>query len=114
VASFDRRALAPFRGSGIAVGSSREDVARLLVPARLGIAIRAPGFDVMCIPRSYRGFPLPVRAFARALRQAGVLVHVWTVDEPKAARAMWDAGVHGLISNDPAAILAERRQRFGS
>ena len=97
-----------FVGSGIRIGSSRRDVARLLIPARLGFTIRAPGFDAMCIPTKFRGVPLPVASFARALRAAGVLVHVWTVDDAASARVLWGSGVHGIISNDPEVILNAR------
>jgi glycerophosphoryl diester phosphodiesterase len=34
---------------------------------------------------------------------------VWTVDRPDEARALWSAGVAGMVSNDPATILAARR-----
>jgi glycerophosphoryl diester phosphodiesterase len=112
VASFDHRAVIPFRGSGIKVGSSRRDVARLLLPAQLGLAIRAPGFDVMCIPRYFRGVPLPIAGFAKVLGAAGVLVHIWTVDDRATARLLWHAGVRGIISNDPAIILEERKRFF--
>jgi glycerophosphoryl diester phosphodiesterase len=112
VASFDYRATLPFHGSGIRTGSSRRDVARLLLPATLGFTIRAPGFDTMCIPRAFRGVPLPVAALARALGGAGVFVHIWTVDDAAEARSLWKAGVRGIISNDPAVILAERARLF--
>lgn len=112
VASFDYRSVLPFRGSAIRTGSSRRDVARMLLPAGFGLTIRTPGFDAMCIPRSFRGVPLPVAALARALRGAGVFVHIWTVDDAALARSLWKAGVRGIISNDPAVILAERARLF--
>jgi glycerophosphoryl diester phosphodiesterase len=106
VASFIDRALDPFRGSRIAVGSSRRDVARLLVPALLHVPLPRPRFRVMCVPRRFHGLPLPLASYARALRKYGALVHVWTVDDRTEARQLWEVGVHGIISNDPAVILS--------
>jgi glycerophosphoryl diester phosphodiesterase len=115
VAAFEQASVLPFRGSGIAIGSSRRDALALLPRALLGLAARrAPPFDVMCIPRSYRGLPLPIGGFVRSLAPAGVPVHVWTVDDPAVARALWRKGVSGIITNDPGAILAERRRRYGA
>ncbi len=113
VAAFDHRALVPFLGSGIAIGASRRDLMRLLVTAGLGFPIRTPGVDTVCIPEVFHGIPLPVGALARALGGAGVLVHIWTVDDPSTAGRLWGRGVHGIISNDPAVILAERKRLYG-
>ena len=109
VASFVDRALDPFRGSRIRVGSSRRDVALLLLPALLHLPIRPPRFQAMCVPRRFRGLPLPIASYAHALEKFGTLVHVWTVDEPNEARRLWADGVHGIISNDPGVILRARR-----
>lgn len=110
VASFHSEALDPFRGSGIAVGSSRREMVRLLLPALLRLRRRRVGFDVQCMPAETHGVPLPVAGYVRILGSAGVPVHVWTVDNPALARRFWKAGVRGIISNDPAAILAERER----
>jgi len=82
-------------------------VARLLAASLTGMRVR-PAFQLASIPPSYHGLPLPLGRFARALRPAGVPVHVWTVDRPDGARTMWAAGVTGIVSNDPAAILEAR------
>ncbi len=34
---------------------------------------------------------------------AGFMVSTWTVDDPERLRALADAGIDGLITNDPAA-----------
>jgi glycerophosphoryl diester phosphodiesterase len=62
----------------------------------------------MCIPRFFRGLPLPVSRFARLMRRAGGPTHVWTVNDRAEARMLWSLGVTGIISDDPGAMLAER------
>ena len=43
-------------------------------------------------------------AVARWTRR-GYTVTCWTVDDPAAARTLWQSGVSGLITNEPAALL---------
>jgi glycerophosphoryl diester phosphodiesterase len=114
VDAFDSTCLTPFAGSRIAVGSSRNDVARLLACAVTRFPVRAVPYRVVCIPTSYSGLPLPVTRFARMLEPLGVPVHVWTVDDPAEAERLWACGVRGIISDDPGTMLALRsrlRQR---
>jgi glycerophosphoryl diester phosphodiesterase len=108
IGSFLDDALTPFARAGIPVGASSRAIVRLYVPALLGTRPPALPYQAMCIPRSHRGIPLPVRQFARVMRGAGGPVHVWTVNSAARARQLWRAGVSGIISDDPAVILAER------
>jgi glycerophosphoryl diester phosphodiesterase len=111
VASFDERAMDAFRGSGIAQGASRRDTAGLLWRALLRLPPARVGFNVLCMPTGYHGLPLPVGGYAGILAPLGVPVHVWTVDDPAEAARLQAGGVRGIISNDPAAILAGQRPR---
>lgn len=105
-ASFDWRATEAFRGTGIGRGSSQRDTARLLWRALVHLRPAAVDFDVLCMPPRHRGLPLPVGGYAAILEPLGVPVHVWTVDDPAEARALRRKGVRGIISNDPAVMLA--------
>lgn len=106
VASFDERALDVFRGTPFAIGATQRDVARLLLAASLGASRlpAAPSYHVASVPHRWRGLPLPAGRFARLLREWGRTVHVWTVDDPRNAAALWRAGVQGVISNDPRGV----------
>ena|SRR5688572_10750212 len=106
VAAFREQAMEPFEGSGIAQGASRRDTARLLWRALLRVPPARVDFNVMCMPRWYRGLPLPVAGYAAILAARGVPVHIWTVDDLDEARELRRVGVRGIISNDPAAIIA--------
>ena len=108
IGSFMDAALAPFAAAGIAVSGATRSLAGLYLPALLGLRRAALPFQAMCIPRFFNGLPLPVGGYARLMRGAGGPVHVWTVNDRREARALWAAGVAGIISDDPAAMLAER------
>ena len=109
VDSFHSSALEIFRGSRIARGPSRDGVARLVAKALLRARAWLPvELDALCIPRNYRGVPLPVRAIAQMLRSSGKPTHVWTVNDPEEAHYLWGIGVCGMITDDVAAMVKAR------
>lgn len=109
-ASMQREAVLPLRAAHVATGASATDVVSLW---SFLIRHRRPGllpYAALCIPRSYHGLPLPVAGLARLAGEAGVPTHVWTVDEPRVAQALWQSGVQGIVTNDPATMLRARAQ----
>jgi glycerophosphoryl diester phosphodiesterase len=108
VASFSEETLRPFVGPDFLTAGATSDVARLLLPALLRLPIRSVPFDLLSVPRSHRGIPVPLAALARSLRPLGVPVHAWTINDPRDAIALWRRGVRGIITDDPAAIIAAR------
>lgn len=109
VAGFDPASTRDLRGGGFALGASTPDVARLLAPALLRQRITRPWFQALCIPPVHRGIPVPVAAIARAARPHGVVTHVWTINSPAKAQRLWRQGIQGIISDDPALMIAARR-----
>jgi glycerophosphoryl diester phosphodiesterase len=109
VAGFDPDATRPLRGAGFALGASTPDVARLLLPALSRRRVGPQLFQALCIPPRWHGIPVPIVALARALRGSGTVIHVWTVNDPAYALQLWRDGVQGIISDDPASILAARK-----
>ena len=108
VESFDVRALDPFRGSRIAIGASRADVARLLHRIVTRRPVRSLPYSVMCLPPRLRGVRLPIGSLVHLTRPAGCLVHVWTINDPEEARYLWTIGVRGIVSDDPGLIRRTR------
>lgn len=108
VAGFSAASVAPLRGAGFALGASTPDVATLLLPSLLQRQPRTLPFQALCIPPSHNGIPLPIAAMARAIKRSGTVMHVWTINDPERARALWRVGVQGIISDDPATILRAR------
>jgi glycerophosphoryl diester phosphodiesterase len=62
----------------------------------------------MSIPPRYKWIPLPLAALARSVFSAGVSVHVWTINDAREALRLWRHGIHGILSDDPAAIMRAR------
>jgi len=110
VAGFDARCTRPLRGAGFALGASTRDVAALLPAALLRLRAAPRHVQALCIPPRWHGLPVPIAALARALRGSSTVVHVWTVNDPAQATALWAAGVQGIISDDPASMLRARAQ----
>jgi len=108
VAGFDPAATRPLRGAGFALGASTPDVVRLVLPALLRRQPGARPFQALCIPPRWNHIPVPIAALARALRGSGTVIHVWTINDPADAIGLWNVGVQGILSDDPATMLAAR------
>lgn len=113
VAGFEAASTLPMRGGRVALGASTPDVARLLLPALLHRPVARPWFQAFCIPPVYRGIPVPIGGLVRGTRAHGVVTHIWTVNDERQAERLWAKGVNGMISDDPARILALRDRVFG-
>ncbi|MCC7053008.1 MAG: hypothetical protein IT355_07035 [Gemmatimonadaceae bacterium] len=111
VGSFQHGAMRRVRASGIASGASRRDISALLLRAAFRLAPRRLPCAAMCVPEQASGIRLPVERFARWGRAIGVPVHVWTVNSAADANRLWDAGVTGVMSDDPAVLLSARQAR---
>ena len=113
VASFADRALDPFRGEGWLRGAGTADVARLYFPVMCGLPHGAVTARAFPVPERWKGLPVPTPRFVRAARDAGAAVHVWTVDDPDRARALWRRGVSGIITNRPDLVVRARAAASG-
>jgi glycerophosphoryl diester phosphodiesterase len=109
VAAFDPTATRPLHGAGFALGASTPDVVGLVIPALLRRRVAPQLFQALCIPPVWHGIPVPIAALARALRDSGTVIHVWTVNDPAYALRLWREGVQGILSDDPRSILAARK-----
>ena len=98
-----------FYRSGLATCASMKDALFLIPLALAGIAPSRPDFEVLSIPPTYRGLPIPVQRMAASVKSFAIPTHVWTVNDPAAAARFWQDGVSGIVTDDPAAILRARR-----
>jgi glycerophosphoryl diester phosphodiesterase len=75
--------------------------------ARLGLAgLVKPGFDALQVPPSHGPLTVVDRRFVDAAHAHGVQVHVWTIDDPDEMRRLAELGVDGLMTDEPALLLA--------
>jgi glycerophosphoryl diester phosphodiesterase len=104
VAAADPAALEQFRAPPFACAASRPEISALYRAALFG---RRPGpvrYRCLSVPERYRGLTVPTRRFIAAARSLGCPVHVWTVDDPAAARRHWERGAAGIVTNLPGRI----------
>lgn len=103
--SFDAAPVVTARRRGFATNATPSALRRLLLRALARRGPTAQQFDAIAMPPVYYGLPLPVKGFVRA---SGVPVHVWTVNDVAHAERFWRAGVRGIITDDPAVMVALR------
>jgi glycerophosphoryl diester phosphodiesterase len=96
--------------SGLRTCASMRDATMLIPIALAGLRPSKPRYDVLSITPRFRGFPIPVVRMAAAVRKIGIATHVWTVNDPAVARALWRGGVAGIVTDDPGAMLRARER----
>jgi glycerophosphoryl diester phosphodiesterase len=111
VGSFLHGAMRTVRRAGVTSGASRRDMIALVLRGLVRWAPSRLPYAAMCIPEESSGVRLPIARFAQWGATLGVPVHVWTVNSAADANRLWDMGVTGVISDDPATVLAARAGR---
>lgn len=104
--AFEDAALIAARESGLATLASKSELIRLLPRAVVGARASRVPFAAISMSPTYYNVPMPIGGFARI---TGVPVHVWTVNDPGAARRFWKAGAHGIVTDYPALMVEARR-----
>jgi glycerophosphoryl diester phosphodiesterase len=105
--SFDA-ALEACREAGVAYGGSAREISRLYFRVACRLAAPAARYALLAVPLRHRGLTVPTRRFLRAAHALGRPVHVWTVDDPAVARALWDRGAAGVVTNRPGLMVQAR------
>ena len=111
VGSFLHGVMRTVRAAHLASGASRRDMIGLLVRGMLHLPPKRFPCEALCIPEQSSGLRLPLAQLAAWGRPIGVPVHVWTVNRAADALRLWDAGVTGVLTDDPQVILAARATR---
>jgi glycerophosphoryl diester phosphodiesterase len=98
------------RGTPVALGACTGEVVAFLRSA-IERTPPPPGPMALQVPPDFGGRPLVTREFVAHAHRHGLVVHVWTIDEPAAMRALLALGVDGIVSDFPArlrAVISER------
>lgn len=96
----DLRAVLAETGARPALGASLADILDVVGAATEG---RAPKTDSMAlqIPAEFAGRPLVTRELVDHCHAHGLLVHVWTINEPDEMRRLLGLGVDGIVTDRP-------------
>jgi glycerophosphoryl diester phosphodiesterase len=117
VASFSGRRLRRFRrlvGGRVATAAHPAEVATfLLLPGRLARRLTRGRVAALQVPHRRGPVTIAGRRLVRHAHDAGVHVHVWTVDDPDEMRLLLDRGVDGLMT-DRTDILSEVLRERGA
>ena len=100
------RALAPQVATSAATGEAATFYFSMLegVPS-------VPPVVAFQVPAVYGDITVVDERFVTTAHEAGVAVHVWTINDPGEMHQLLDAGVDGLISDRPAALVQVLRER---
>jgi glycerophosphoryl diester phosphodiesterase len=101
-------ALELFGEPPFARGASGREISSLYWATMLWRAVPQCSYRLLSVPDRYRGLTVPTRRFVAAAGRLQCPVHVWTVNQPGAARRLWARGVAGIVTNLPDQIRAAR------
>lgn len=94
-------------GPGLCVGAGPRAVLRLMV-ARWPLPWPAPVGPPAChaaqVPVRMRGLTVVTPGFVETAHRAGLVVHVWTVDDPDEMHRLLDMGVDGIMTDRPETL----------
>jgi glycerophosphoryl diester phosphodiesterase len=104
LASEHHAALEVFRQPPFEVAASGREIGLLYRATLLRRLPSNVSYRALSVPERHRGLSVPTRSFVAAARRLGCPVHVWTINDPAAARRLWDDGVAGIVTNFPDRI----------
>lgn len=108
LASEHQAALQVFRQPPFVTAASGPEIGALYRAVLLRRPPAAVPYRTLSVPERHRGLRVPTRRFLAAARALGCPVHVWTVNDPAAARRLWGAGAAGMVTNVPDRIRAAK------
>jgi glycerophosphoryl diester phosphodiesterase len=87
----------------MATSASHREVAGVFFLYRSGLLFAKKGLaaDALQIPEFYRSWLVASPGMVRQVRRKGIRVHVWTVNAEADMRRLLNAGVDGIITDDP-------------
>ncbi|MDE3064540.1 MAG: glycerophosphodiester phosphodiesterase [Acidobacteriota bacterium] len=112
VASFLDDAIASFRAlaSDVATSAATQETATFFFSLREGTAV-VPPVQAFQVPASFGDITVVDELFVTAAHDAGVAVHVWTINDPAEMARLVDLGVDAVITDRPSVLsrLLEER-----
>jgi glycerophosphoryl diester phosphodiesterase len=97
-------------GERLMTAATPREILRMLVAVRL--RRRPPRIEAGCVavperyPEAGRGLAVGDTRLIEAVAELGIALHVWTVNDPARMRALVDAGVSGIVTDELGALRA--------
>ena len=85
----------------IATSGGRMDVRMALYRSRINLSPGRTAYQALQVPEVSGNTRVVSPRFVRLAHKAGLVVHVWTVDDPEDMRRLLGWGVDGIISDRP-------------
>lgn len=119
MASFHSSTLRRLRSAlpGTLTSAGTAETALFALSAALGLPARLravpAGVDALQVPMRVRGVPAVTSGFVARARERGLLVHVWTVNDPHDMRTLSSLGVDGIVTDEVELALTVVGPRTG-
>ncbi|MEI7746807.1 MAG: glycerophosphodiester phosphodiesterase [Actinomycetota bacterium] len=113
VASFSDLAIERFRSFApeVHTGAGTQSTAEFYFAVQAGEQPRDLPYKALQVPESFEDITLVDERFVEAAHEAGVAVHVWTINDLAAMERLVDLGVDGIISDLPELCLGLLKRR---
>jgi glycerophosphoryl diester phosphodiesterase len=113
--SFGSRTIAAVRrlAPELATSATRAEVRLALYRSRVRWPVVRPRYHALQVPERSGGTTIVTPRFVADAARAGVLVQVWTVDDPSDMRRLIDWGVMGIITDRPDLAVGVVRESSG-
>jgi glycerophosphoryl diester phosphodiesterase len=112
VASFHDNAMQRFRSlaPNVATSGATDETVAFYVSFLEGSPVMPP-VAALQIPPRYGDVDVVTESLVAAAHDAGVAVHVWTINEPEEMARLLDLGVDGIVSDRPTVLSRLLAQR---
>jgi glycerophosphoryl diester phosphodiesterase len=98
-------------GSRACTAAGPREIARARWSSGRGRRLDLPGVDVVQLPPGPTRWPLLDQRLLEAAHEAGIPVHVWTINDPQTMDRLLGLGVDGIMSDDARALRQVFRER---
>ena len=112
VASFHDDAIQRFRSFApdVATSAATNETATFYFTSLAGAPVVPPA-SAFQVPATYGEIDVVTESFVSAAHDAGVAVHVWTINEVDEMARLVDLGVDGIVSDRPTPLAALLKKR---
>jgi len=98
-------------GAGVCTPAATRETVRFFLAALVGLKPGPTAADCFQIPPRSHGLPFVTPRQLLRAREAGIPVHVWTIDEPSEMEYLLDRDVQGIMTDRPTQLIDVLKRR---